>query len=333
MDPCLLKDISDNRAKVLFAVVQSENLTKSEIKQTTALSMSTVISAVDALVSEGLLTFAEEKGAHGGKPRSVINFSPDACVYGVSYKAGELTAVVLDLAGKKRTLRRASVAQSGSPERSLLSLLEDLRRHTVQPLAMALALRCEDPDPLADAAERAVGVPPVFLSNTAALAYRSYLQQADLPVAVIGIGRDVKCACLEKSGCRYAELGDLPSAPVFTEEGSYRSLLCSPGVREALERGEYHGLSYVKQGKVSQTKDLAEYSEALAVALSSAATLVRKVLSPRRILLFGDYLTPAFFQRVRQFFKGDVPLEFLQPNREDFACGAALAALWRGVFS
>ena len=333
MDPCLLERIADNRAKVLFAVALGKDLTKSEIKQTTALSMSTVISAVDALVADGLLTFAEEKGAHGGKPRSVINLTPDPCVYGVSYKAGELTAVVLDPAGEKRYLRRASVARSARPEKALLTLLAELRRQTEIPRAVVLALRCEDPDPLAQAVEGAIGVPPIFLTTTAALAYKAYMEHAELPLAVIGVGKDVKCACLEKEGCRYVQLGNLPSAPVFTQEGTYRSLLCAPCVQEALERGEYHDLYFFRKGSLSQPKDLGEYSAALALALSSAASLVWQTLLPRRVLLFGEYLTPAFFGRVRQFFKGDVPFDLLQPTAEDFACGAALAALWKGVFN
>ena len=212
----LTERITSLKAKVLFAIAAGENLTKLRIKQDTALSMSSVISAVDALVADGLVTLDRERSARGGKPHSIINLREENLVYGVSYLSGALTVATLGLKGDIRDIFSMEVQAGESPASALFSLSERLATCEGIPRALALALNCEERELLISSIEEKLGISVFPTTNTAALAYRAYWRGSPLPICVIGVGRGIKCACLTEGGCHVAELGSLPSVPAFT---------------------------------------------------------------------------------------------------------------------
>ena len=321
-----------NPSKVLLAVAAGEDLTKLELRERTSLSMSTVISSVDALVKRNLITFEERKGERGGKPHSVINAHPHRRVYGVSYKSGVLTATAVDLKGCSRESLSQEVEEGASLTQSVLSLLLALQERAPDPLTMAVSINCEEKVALLKGLEDRFGVPAISCTNTTAVAYLALWKGAELPVAALGIGAGVKCAVIEGEGRRNINLGGLPSSPLVTGEGTFRAALCSSAVEETLRRSRYRGQYVLNEGYLAEINDLGEYSRALAKTIVSLAGLIRVTLSPARTVLFGEYLSEAFFERiVKESPESD--LTFFQADRPAFALGTALCALKEGVFN
>lgn len=316
--------------KVLFAVGAGKDMTKLEIRERTGLSMTTVISSVDELVKRGLVTFEEVKGARGGKMRSVINVHPERRVYGVSYKSGVLTGVSVDLKGEIREIVSQEPPEEISPACVVRSVLNALREKAPPPSAVALALNCEGKEGVLKGIEDAYSVPTLSLTNTEAVACLSLWRGAPLPVAALGVGARVKCAVIGRER-RAIEIGTLPSPALITGEGSYDSALSADQVEETLRSSHYRGKLLIEGGHVGEVRDIADYSRALAHILATLADTVHLLLAPARILLFGEYLSEAFFYRVKEGAKGD--LVYLHPEKEDFALGAALLALREIVFS
>ena len=323
--------ITDKKGKVLCAIACGKDLTKLEIKEKTSLSMTTVISAVDRLVEEGIITLEKISAERGGKPRSVINVRPECAVCGISYKGGALSACLADLGGG--VLRSETREVKGCyPEEAVYPLAEEFL-HEGKPLALALALNCEDRAGLIRRLEERIGVPVIPTSNTAAIAYRAYFEGGELPLAAIGIGKGVKCAFLEKSGCRLAEMGSLLSAPAFTAEGRFGDLLSASRVERTLCRADYRGHFLRENGITQETKELGEYSRALALSVAELAEIADKMLSPHEIYLFGEYLSEGFFRRIREASAISDKVRLVTQSPADFAYGTALAALAEGVFS
>ena len=332
-NPELTKRITSLRAKALLAIASGEDLTKLQIKQSTALSMSSVISAVDALVSEGLVSLDRERSERGGKPHSVINLRKENLVYGVSYLSGALTVAEVGLKGDLREVFALDLQEGETPESALCRLAELLATREGRPRALALALNCEGKERLVRSLEEKLSVPVLPTTNTSALAYLAYWRGGSLPICVIGMGRGVKCACLDEKGCRAAELGSLRAAPAFSEEGDYRALLSAARVEESLRKADYRGHYLVEGGRLFETQTLGEYSRALALSIASLSDWVDALCTPREIYLFGEYLSGGFFDRIKDYAAAGDKLVLLRAEREDFACGAATAALIERVFS
>ena len=329
----MLCDISSLRGKVLFAIASGENLTKLEIKRTTALSMSSVISSVDALAKEGLVDLKREKAARGGKPHSAINLRKENCVCGLSYLSGVLTATALDLKGEVRDCRSLELSAAKDSYAALLALAKESAAAGGRPRALALALNCEERDRLVSSLEDALGIPVFPTGNVAALAYLVYWRGARLPLSVLGVGRGVKCASLEKGKCVISDLGSLRSAAVFTEEGNYRSLLSVARVDRILCEGDYRGHYLAEREGAREIETLGEYSRALASAIADLSDIVDALRAPREIYLFGEYLTEGFVKRIGECAAAGGKIRWIKACREDFACGAATAALIEGVFN
>ena len=316
--------------KVLFALKSGKDMSKLELKTRTGLSMTTVISAVDELVKRGLVSFESVKGARGGKMRSVINLRPDKRVYGISYKSGVLTAVAADLGGEARERASQEPPDGASPLGCVYALVNALKRKAPPPIAIALSLNCDGKeDVLRGLAER-YGVPTLSLTNTEGAAHLALWQGAPMPIAALGVGARVKCAFVDYAGRRVAEVGALPSPALITGEGSYASALSSSAVEETLRTSRYHGKYCIERGRITEVRDLADYSAALALTLSSLVKAVEHFLSPSRVILFGEYLTEAFCARVQEVVGKVV---YTRPEKEDFARGAAICALKECVFS
>ena len=310
--------------KVLYTVSAGKDMTKLEIKERTGLSMTTVISSVDGLVKRGLVTFREVKGERGGKMRSVINVHPERRVYGVSYKSGVLTGVAVDLKGEIREILAEEPPEEISPACVVQSVLRALREKAPPPSAVALALNCEGREGVLKGIEEQYGVPTISLTNTEAVACLALWRGSSVPIAALGIGARVKCAVIGRDR-RAFEIGVLPSPSLVTGDGSYGDALSATVVEETLRSSRYHGKVLLEGGRVSEIRDIADYSRALASTLSSLSENVRLLLAPARILLFGEYLSEAFFARVKEGTKGD--LVYYHPEKEDFAQGSALCAL------
>ena len=322
--------VSTHRGKVLFAIASGENLTKLEIKERTSLSMSTVISAVDALVAEGIVSLETEKVKSGGKPHSVINVRPERCVYGVSYKSATLTAVACDLKGG--TICELSQGVDGTPPQAVLSILEALSRKAPDPLGISFALNCDAREALLSRVEERFHVSPSFMTNTAAVAYLCARQGASFPLVALGVGNHIKCVSYDGKSCRVADVGDLPSAFAFSEEGSYRSLLSAARVESTLRLKSYRGHYLWEGDRLAETKDLSSYSRALVRAFVALTETVDVLLAPKEIYLFGEYVTQRFFERIREE-SGARNLRLFRPDESDFAYGAAISALMTQVLN
>ena len=306
-------------------------MTKLEIRERTGLSMTTVISSVEDLVARGLVTFREEKGAHGGKMRSVINLHPKRRVYGISYKSGVLTAVAADLRGEVRESLSRETEEGISPLSAVLSLALALRGKAPMPLGVSLSMNCEEKALIAEKLSERLGAEVITLSNTESVAHL-VSWRGTLPVAAVGVGNRVKCVLNGMDGCRTLSVGDLASPVLITQEGSYLSALSAANVEETLRSSHYRGMRYAERGRVGEVRDLSDYSRALAATLASLVATLNVTLSPARVVLFGEYLSEAFFARIKEYYRVE-NLVYLSPEREDFALGAALAALRKWVFT
>ncbi len=321
-----------NKSKVLFAIAAGRDMTKLDVKSSASLSMTTVISAVEELKSEGLVTYAERKGEKGGKPHAVLNVNPNRRAYGISYKSGVLTAVAADLKGEARETLCEQMAEGASPIQSVLSLALALVDRAPPPVAVALSLNCEEKELILRALEERLGAAAYSATNTAAVACLALWRGASFPVVAVGVGNGVKCAVTEQNGCRMIDLGALPSPLLFTQDGTVLSALSAARVEEVLRRSDYRGNFFRRGDRVTEIKDLAEYSRALSKAVASLVETVDVMLSPAEIVLFGDYLSEAFFARIRDEIRRPAPM-FFPAEKEDFALGTALLALKRKVFS
>ena len=324
-----INEISSNIGKVLFAVATGKDMTKLEIRSRTGASMTTVISAVDELAERGLVTFEEIRGAHGGKKRSVINLHPERRAYGISYKSGVLTAAAIDLAGEVREIVR-SEREDISPTERVLSLASTLRESAPPPSAIALSLNCEEKEVILSALTERYGAACFSTTNVEGAATLAAWQGEPLPLAAIGLGRKVKGAFLSAEGSRTVDFGTLPSPRILTSDGSIDAALSAERVEEVLRLSDYRGMLFTERGRISEIRDLADYSHALASTLSSLVEIAKVTLSPRRILLFGEYLSSAFFERIRGERED---LVYFRGERDDFARGSALCALIRAIFN
>ena len=330
MNEKMLDRIHTNVGKVLFVVAMGRDLTKLEVKARASLSMSTVISAVDRLTAQELVTFEEERGPRGGKMRSVINVHPMRRVCGVSYKSGVLTALMADLKGTPR--ETLSQEAEEDPARSVLSLLLALFDRAPKPSSIALSLNCQNKEELLKSLEDRFGIPVLSATNTAAIAYLSLWKGATLPIAAVGVGNAIKCAFLGANDCRNIDLGGLPASAILTEQRTLRSVLSAVTVEETLRRSDYRGQYYMREGCPAEVKDLATYSRSLSKELALLVDTVQTILAPQDLVLFGDYLSEAFFQRIREDARVSDPVYFA-PERADFAEGTALFALTERFFN
>ena len=328
----MLEGIRSNVGKVLFAVAMGRDLTKLDIKARASLSMSTVISTVDRLTRQGLVTFTEEKGPRGGKMRSVINVHPLRRAYGLSYKSGVLTASAVNLKGEECETLSQEVMEGALLTQSVKSVLFALLDRAPKPLAVAFSLNCENKQELLSSLEDRLGVPCISSANSVAVAYLSLWKGAERPVAALGVGNGVKCALLSEQGRRIVDFGDLPSTCLLTGEGTFRSVLSVARVEDTLRSSDYRGLYYMRGGRPAEVKDLGEYSRFLSKELASLTDLVATTLDPKRVVLFGDYLSEAFFERIKREVRACAP-DYLAADRADFALGTALCALTETLFN
>jgi len=324
--------IPTKRGKAFYAIACGERLTKLEIKERAGLSMSTVISAVDSLCESGLVTVGERRVSGGGKPHSVIDVSADRCVYGVSYKAGKLFGVAMDLRGEILARRTMTPSVGVSAGVAVGTFLSRLAEGAPSPLAIGLALTCDEREQIVRRLTEEAGTDVLPLTNTQAIAYHALWQGGACPLAAIGIGNRVKCAVLGERDCRLIDLSELTLAPVFSEGKGIGALLSAAQVERVLFDRSYGGHYSYAGGDLLECRDLSDYSALLIRAIAGVAESVRALVAPREILLFGDYITRGFFDRIRDACP-EQTLSREESNGEIFARGAAEAALAEKVFS
>lgn len=315
----------------MYGIATGRDMTKLAVKERTILSMSTVISAVEDLRKEGLVSVETRRVKGGGKPHSVINARADKCVYGISYKSGRLTACVLTLGGDRIRVREREA--TGNPENTLAEMTQRLSGESPTPVAIGLALNCEGLEDILRALSDRTGAKVLPTTNTAALLYKAFWQGRELPLAALGVGNRVKCAVLDESGTRVTDLGSLPSAGAFTERGDYLSLLSASRVERRLRAKEYGGCYEITEEGAVETNDLSSYSRALAKGLAALTETADRLLSPRELWLFGEYVTEGFFRKASEYSSARPDLRLATPTAEDFAYGAGIAALTECVFS
>lgn len=333
MDQRFIDRISTKKGRALYVIAQGKDLTKLEVKERGSLSMSTVISAVDSLVKEGLVTMGERRTERGGKPHAVLNPAPDRCVYGISYKSGKLYAAALDLRGEVVGARSLTVAENLSPTKAVNVIAARLAEEVPAPLVVALALNCRERDELLASLCAELGAEILLTTNTAALAHRALWEGEPYPLVTIGIGGRVKCAYLDRDGYRAADLSDLTLAPVFSRGKGCGAVLSASRVEEILFSHEYAACRTIEGERLSVCRDLADYSRALVRAIVSLAEAAETFYAPREIRLFGEYLTKGFFDRILAEYGGNVPLIREQAEGGEFARSAALFALISRFFS
>ena len=84
--------------------------------------------------------------------------------------------------------------------------------------------------------------------------------------------------------------------------------------------------------RLTETKDLSSYSRALVRAFVALTETVDVLLAPKKIYLFGEYVTQRFFERIREE-SGARNLRLFRLDESDFAYGAAISALMTQVLN
>ena len=169
------------------------------------------------------------------------------------------------------------------------------------------------------------------MTNTEAVAYRALWRGGAYPLAVIGIGRRVKCAFLGEGRRWIADLSDLTLAPAFSEERGIGALLSAPRVERTLFDRAYGGHYLFEKGDLRECRDLSDYSRTLAFAIAELVKGVNVLTEPKEIRLFGDYVTRGFFERISE--SCPVPVIREEADGDGFACGAAIAAMTENLFN
>lgn len=325
--------IPTKRGRALYAIACGEHSTKLDVKERAGLSMSTVIASVEALRREGLITVSERRVATGGKPHSVIDVASNKCVYGVSFRAGVLYAVALDLRGTVVARRSLTPSEGVSPSLAVSTLLSRLSESAPPPLVLGLALRVSDREEMVARLSEEQGAEVLPASGVLSLAYRALWRGSPYPLAVIGVGNHVKCALLDGGSCRSVDLSELTLSPAFSANGAGVAALLSPSrVCYALREKRFDGNFSAIGGDLRECGDLSEYSSLLVRAFSGVIEVVNAFAAPRELRLFGEYLTPAFFDRIRSAL-GSLSLVREEADGAELAVGAAIAALTERVFS
>ncbi|MBR5987588.1 MAG: hypothetical protein IK037_03370, partial [Clostridia bacterium] len=103
-------------------------------------------------------------------------------------------------------------------------------------------------------------------------------------------------------------------------------------VEEVLRGSNYRGHYFMQGGRPTETRDLADYSRALAKTISALVEIANVTLSPQETVLFGEYLSEAFFERVKEDADAQ-NLVYYQLDKRAFALGSALCALTKSFFS
>ena len=324
--------IRGKAGKVLFAVAMGRDRTKLDIKNETGLSMSTVLSAVEKWERLGYITITEERVPSGGKPHSRINMDARRAIYGISYRAGVLSACAVNLRGEAVGEYAVKVEDPSSSHRYTEEVARGLARKCPPPVAIGLAVNSASAGEMASSLSDLFGAPCLLTSNVVSMAYRLLWQDVPAPLAVIGVGNRIKCAHMGES-VRAIDVGSLAS-PVSAsgEARSYESILSVAEVESRLSEKRFSDMTEWEGARALRVRDTAAYSRLLARTLSSLVEMVATLLAPRSFCLFGEYITRGFFERIRV---GDIPARvfFERAEREDLAHGAALQALTECVFN
>ena len=321
------------RGQVLYCISQGKNLTKSDIKSFTELSMSTVLSSVDKLCAEGLITCVEEKRKEGGKPRSVINVKEDKYVFGVTYKSGVLTAVRVNLKGEIEEESEIRILENGSsPARYVLSLLAEIGKKGSRPLAVGLSMNTADPARFFAELEKECKAPVYATSNAGAAVLVCVSQCGEFPICAIGVGAKVKCAILQ-DGLRVADVGRLHSPVLVGKSQEYEQVLSAPQVERRLSEKDFYDCFYFDGARFREAEDLRSYSEVIQGAITSLCDQVAALTSPKRLYIFGDYITDSFFDRIKSHSAYSDKPQLFRADPRKLALGAAYYALAEEVFS
>ena len=325
--------IPSKRGRALYAIACGEHSTKLDVKERAGLSMSTVIASVETLRREGLITVSERRVATGGKPHSVIDVSPNKCVCGVAFRAGALYGAALDLGGRVIARRSLTPSEGVSPFLAVSTLLSRLSESSPPPLILGLALNVADREEMIARLSEEQGVEVLPSSGVLSLAYRALWRGSPYPLAVIGVGNHVKCALLDGGSCRSVDLSELTLSPTFAASGTgTASLLSSSRVCHVLREKCFGGHFSAIACDFRECRDLSDYSSLLVRAFSGVIEAVNAFAAPREIRLFCEYVTPAFFDRIRSAL-GSLPLVREEADGSELAVGAAIAALTERVFS
>jgi len=330
----LAERFSSKEGRILYHIAKGADMTKLDVKNAAECSMSTVLSAVTALEKAGLVTVRSDKAKSGGKPHSAINAAQGNAVYGISYKAGVLTGSALGLRGERLCNHSVRVSDGKvSPHTYVERVVDGLLELSPPPLAIALAMNCNEVEKVGASLSERLSVPHFLLTNTAAMAYRRLWETERYPFAVIGVGNRVKCAVLSDA-CRVFDAGSLLCPVAATaESGRYESLLSVSEVERCLRERAYRGHFFLGAPHPAEITSAGEYSRLLALTLATLADTAERMLAPCELCLFGEYVTDGFFDRIRAESRRPDSLRLLRSSPADFADGAALCALVEGVFS
>ena len=92
---------NNTRNRILQIIRTQGRASKIEIKNISRYSMATVLDAVDALLADGLVYYAEKGNTKSGRRPTYISLKPEGGYFlGISFHAREATAVLLDYCGE-----------------------------------------------------------------------------------------------------------------------------------------------------------------------------------------------------------------------------------------
>ena len=244
-----LRTRSHNRRVVLEAVRLNGPLGRSEIARLTHLTTQAVSNIASALIDEGLIVEQGRRRAGRGQPPVLLDVNPEGGVTaGIEIAAGQMTTVLVDLAGRPR-VQRSLPFDNAAPERvaPLVSAEIAAARKSVPGLpAHMLGVGIVMPGPFDIEGMTSVG--PTTLPGWAGVDAADYLSAAtglnivvenDATAASVGerlhgVGRTLRNFCLAYFG-RGLGLGVVidgrPYRGAFGNAGEIGHVVVAPGGR------------------------------------------------------------------------------------------------------
>lgn len=343
-----------NRRIVLETVRRGGPMTRTEVAESTSLTLQTVSNIVQALAEQGLLVLGERRAGGRGQPPIELRLAPDGAFgIGLSLDRDHLTGVLVDLAGGVRARAHEELdeppPEDALPrmERMVGGLLAELpdARAALRGIGVALPAQIQTSEdavdiptnfpgwegvPVADQLRGRTGH-PVFVDNDATAAaigeawYGRAAGHRDLLYVYYGLGLGggliLDGRPYRGHGLNAGKLGHMPVVP--------GGRVCSCGSRGCLER--YASIEAASErvlgaGRILHPDELeARHREGepgvlawldeAARTLTSALLALENVLDPGAVL-FGGRLPTAVARDLLSRLEADLPRQRMRGKPE-----------------
>ncbi len=211
-------------------------------------------------------------------------------------------------------------------------LLADKEQYVTQLVGIGLSVAGADMEKVQNELSIRYAVPCHLLENVEAVGYH-YRWQSKLPmskIAAISVGNRLRCAVVDASS-RVIEVGELLSPITSARRGRlpYNSVLSTREVSSRLKNSNYRGDLAFEAASLVENDDIGIYVNGLQLALSELLFTVDKLLSPDKMVVFGEYLSDKLMRNVMDRIDGRVNsvLSIMNNKKDVLADGAAAKVL------